>query len=43
MKYRITLWVDENVDELLDALEEVLDINNVDFSLEKVQDNKEEL
>ena len=39
MKYKVTLWFDENVDELLDILER----NNVDFSLEEVQDNKEEL
>ena len=39
MKYKITLWFDNNIDELLDILER----NNVDFSLEEVQDNKEEL
>lgn len=39
MKYKITLWFDEPVDEFLDILER----NNVDFSLEEVQDNKEEL
>lgn len=39
MKYKVTLWFDENIDELLDILER----NNVDFSLEEVQDNKEEL
>ena len=39
MKYKVTLWFDENVDEFLDILER----NNVDFSLEEVQDNKEEL
>lgn len=39
MKYKITLWFDENVDELL----EILERNNVDFSLEEVQDDKEEL
>lgn len=39
MKYKVTLWFDENVDELL----EILERNNVDFSLEEVQDNKEEL
>ena len=38
MKYKVTLWFDENVDELL----EILERNNVDFSLEEVQDNKEE-
>lgn len=39
MKYKITLWFDKNVDELL----EILERNNVDFSLEEVQDDKEEL
>ena len=39
MKYKITLWFDENIDEFLDILER----NNVDFALEEVQDNKEEL
>lgn len=39
MKYKITLWFDENIDEFL----EILERNNVDFSLEEVQDNKEEL
>lgn len=39
MKYKVTLWFDENVDEFL----EILERNNVDFSLEEVQDNKEEL
>lgn len=39
MKYKVTLWFDENIDEFLDILER----NNVDFSLEEVQDNKEEL
>lgn len=39
MKYKITLWFDKSVDDLLDILER----NNVDFTLEEVQDNKEEL
>lgn len=39
MKYKVTLWFDENIDEFLDILER----NNVDFTLEEVQDNKEEL
>jgi hypothetical protein len=39
MKYKVTLWFDENIDEFL----EILERNNVDFSLEEVQDNKEEL
>lgn len=39
MKYKVTLWFDENIDEFLDILER----NNVDFALEEVQDNKEEL
>lgn len=39
MKYKVTLWFDENVDEFL----EILERNNVDFSFEEVQDNKEEL
>ena len=39
MKYKITLWFDEDIDEFL----EILERNNVDFSLEEVQDNKEEL
>lgn len=39
MKYKITLWFDDSVDDLLDILER----NNVDYSLEEVQDNKEAL
>ena len=39
MKYKITLWFDHNIDELLDILEEY----KVDYSLEEVQENKEEL
>ena len=39
MKYKVTLWFDESVDEFLDILER----NNIDFSVEEVQDNKEEL
>lgn len=39
MKYKLTLWFDENINELLDILER----NNIDYSLEEVQDNKEEL
>jgi hypothetical protein len=39
MKYKITMWFDESVDELLDILEEY----NIDYQLEEVQDNKEEL
>lgn len=39
MKYKVTLWFDENIDDFLEILEK----NNIDFSLEEVQDNKEEL
>jgi len=39
MKYKITMWFDESVDELLDIMEEY----NVDYQLEEVQDDKEEL
>lgn len=39
MKYKITMWFNESVDELLDIMEEY----NVDYQLEEVQDDKEEL
>ena len=39
MKYKITMWFDHDVDELLDIMEEY----GVDYQLEQVQDNKEEL
>ena len=39
MMYKLTLWFNNNVDELLDILEEY----KVDYQLEEVQDNKEEL
>ena len=39
MKYKLTLWFNENINELLDILEKY----GIDYSLEEVQDNKEEL